>query len=265
MNLNFEESKKKVWLKIALFLLAIALIVEFFPRQNRFNYTFSVGKPWHYELITAAFDFPVYKDPKLLKIEQDSVLRQYTPYFRFNASLFATKMAEMDRSGSLVLSMATPYRLYIHKQFEYVYDKGIMRTDDYEKIRKQNVQAIAVVKNNVATTVPLAEVFTVKTAYEYILSHATAGVSSRALQSCNLNAYLTDNLVYDASVSEQVKSDLLRTISQTEGIVQTGERIIDKGDIVTESSYRVLTSLQTAMTKVQGETTQSWIVYSARF
>lgn len=260
MNLNFEESKKKVWLKIALFLLAIALIVEFFPRQNRFNYTFSVGRPWHYELITAAFDFPVYKDAKLLKAEQDSVLRQYTPYFRFNSSLFATKMAEMDRSGSLVLSMATPYRQYIRKQFEYVYNKGIMRTEDFDKMQKEHVQMVAVVKNNVATQVSLAEMFTVKTAYEYIVAHATDGLSSRALQSCNLNAYLTDNLVYDASVSEQVKSDLLRTVSQTEGIVQAGERIIDKGDIVTESSYRVLTSLQTAMNKVQGETTQSWIV-----
>ena len=260
MNLNFEESKQKVWLKIALFLLAIALIVEFFPRQNRFNYTFSVGKPWHYELITAAFDFPVYKDPKQLKIEQDSALRQYTPYFRINSSLFSIKLGELDRSSSMILSMATPYRQYIRKQFEYVYNKGIMRTDDYEKMQKEKVQTVAVVKDNVATTESLAEVFTVKTAYEYIVAHATDGLSSRALQSCNLNAYLVDNLVYDASVSEQVKNDILRTVSQTEGIVQTGERIIDKGDIVTESSYRVLTSLQIAMNKIQGGTTQSWIV-----
>lgn len=259
MNLNFGESKK-LWLKITLFLLAIALIVEFFPRQNRFNYTFSVGKPWHYELITAAFDFPVYKDPKQLRIEQDSALRQYTPYFRFNSSLLDTKMAELEHSGSLILSMATPYRQYIRSQFEYVYSKGIMRVDDYEKMQKDKVQMVAVVKNNVATTVPLAELFTVKTAYEYILSHATGGLSNRVLQSCNLNGYLTDNLVYDVSVSEQVKNEVLRTVSQTEGLVQTGERVIDKGDLVTESSYRVLTSLQIAMNKMQGEASQSWII-----
>ena len=90
--------------------------------------------------------------------------------------------------------------------------------------------------------------------------HATGGLSNRVLQSCNLNGYLTDNLTYDVSVSEQVKNEVLRTVSQTEGLVQTGERVIDKGDLVTESSYRVLTSLQIAMNKMQGEASQSWII-----
>lgn len=260
MNLRIDDGWKKIWIKIALFILAIALIVEFFPRQNRFNYVFNVGKPWHYELITASFDFPVYKNPRQLKTEQDSVLRQYTPYFRFNTSAFDTKMAELDRSGSLVLSIAAPYRQYIRQQFQYVYDRGIMRTDDYESMQKQNIQSVAIVKNNVAVTVPLAGIFTVKSAYEYIVTTAAKGVSSRVLQSFNLNAYLADNLVYDASVSGQVRNDLLRTVSQTEGMVQAGERIIDKGDIVTESSYRVLTSLETAMNKMQGDTSGSWII-----
>lgn len=260
MNLSFEVGKKKVWLKIALFVLAIALIVEFFPRQNRFNYNFSVGRPWHYELITAAFDFPIYKDSKQLKAERDSVLRQFTPYFRFNVSLFDTKMAELDRSGSMTLSVASLYRQYIRKQFQYVYDRGIMRTDDYDKLQKDNIRSIAVVKNNVAVTVPLGTVFTVKTAYENIVAHAAGEVSAKALQSFNLNAYLADNLEYDASVSDQVKNDLLRTVSETEGMVQTGERIIDKGDIVTETSYRVLTSLQMATNKMQGDTSKAWII-----
>lgn len=260
MKLHFEDGRKKLWLKIALFVLAIILIVEFFPRQNRFNYSFSVGKPWHYEMITAAFDFPIYKDALQLKAEQDSVLRQYTPYFRFDASLFNVKMAELDRSGSMMLAMSSSYRQYIRKQFQFVYDNGIMRIDDYEKLQKENLRSVAIVKNNVATTVPLGTIFTVKTAYEYIVAHASGEVGGKSLQTLNLNAYLVDNLQYDASVSEQVKNDLLRTVSETEGMVQTGERIIDKGDIVTESSYRVLSSLQTAMNKMQGNTSNSWII-----
>jgi hypothetical protein len=260
MSLNFKEKKSKLWLKIALFALAIAIIIVCFPRQSRFNYSFSVGKPWHYELVTAAFDFPVYKDARQLQAEQDSVLRFFTPYFRCNETMLNTKLAQLDQSGSLLLSMAAPYRQYIRQLLTYVYGKGIMQTDDYDKIQKQQVHAVAVVKNNVATETPLSTLFTVKTAYEYILSHAPARLSIRTLQSCNLNNFLSENLTYDEAVSNQVKADLLRNVSQTTGLVQAGERIIDKGDLVTDSSYRVLTSLKIATNKMQGDTTKSWIV-----
>jgi len=260
MNVSFKDRKSKLWLKIGLFVIAIAIVVEFFPRQSRFNYNFSVGKPWRYELVTAAFDFPVYKDSRQLQTEQDSALRQFTPYYRCNETLLNTKLSQLDHSGSLVLSIAAPYRQGIRQLLTHVYERGILRTEDFDNLQKQKVQSLAVVKNNVATSVSLNELFTVKSAYEYILSHPPEGLSSRVLQSCNLNNFLSENLTYDALVSSQVKNDMMRTVSQTAGLVQAGERIIDKGEIVTDSSFLVLNSLKIATNKLQGNPATSWIV-----
>ena len=48
-------------IKTLIFICAIALIVQLFPTTNHFKYHFEIGKPWRYELVTASFDFPIYK------------------------------------------------------------------------------------------------------------------------------------------------------------------------------------------------------------
>jgi putative nucleotidyltransferase with HDIG domain len=260
MNLNFREKKSKTWIKIGLFLLAIAIIVELFPHENRFNYHYSVGKPWHYEMMTAAFDFPIYKDVRQLQAEQDSALRQYTPFFRFNDKIQEEKLQALTRKGSILLSLPDAYRRYIHEQLTYVYGKGIMGVDDYNSMLKQRIATVALVRNNVAVNVPFPDVFNVKSAYQYILSHAGNLLNSRTLQTCNLNNYLAENLTFDQVVSGKARQDVLSSVSLTSGLVQTGERIIDRGDIVSDSTYRVLNSLGIATSQLQGGQSKSWLV-----
>ena len=60
----------------------------------------------------------------------------------------------------------------------------------------------------------------------------------------NLNNYLVENLRYDSITSETAKNELLKNLSLTVGMVQTGERIIDKGEIVSPETYAILRSLQ---------------------
>ena len=62
------------------FVTAILFITYIFPRQGSFKYTFNEGRPWQYGLLTAPFDFPIYKPADLLKAEQDSILEYYEPY-----------------------------------------------------------------------------------------------------------------------------------------------------------------------------------------
>lgn len=51
-------------LQFVFFVAAVTLVTYFFPREGKFRYTFQEGKPWKYGLLTAPFDFPVYKMTK---------------------------------------------------------------------------------------------------------------------------------------------------------------------------------------------------------
>ena len=67
------------------------------------------------------------------------------------------------------------------------------------------------------------------------------------LQKCNLNDYITPNLTYDKERSEASLNDLQNSIPLASGLVQRGEKIIDRGDIVDGKTYNKLLSFQKEM------------------
>lgn len=69
------------------FIVAAILIAYFFPREGKFRYQFYEGKPWRYGLLTAPSDFPIYKTDAQVQAEKDSILKQFEPYFQYNASV----------------------------------------------------------------------------------------------------------------------------------------------------------------------------------
>ncbi len=88
------------------------------------------------------------------------------------------------------------------------------------------------------------QLYTVKEAYEYLLNADTTHYKKKILQQCNLNDYITPNLVYDEEKSEAAQKDLLSNISWANGFVLNGQKIIDRGEIVDEQTYNILESLR---------------------
>ncbi|MFA5735295.1 MAG: hypothetical protein WC904_10010, partial [Proteiniphilum sp.] len=61
-----SSNKKKIRIRTRVFVpmvfvIAVLLITYLFPRQGSFKYSFNEGRPWQYGLLTAPFDFPIYK------------------------------------------------------------------------------------------------------------------------------------------------------------------------------------------------------------
>ena len=52
------------------------------------------------------------------------------------------------------------------------------------------------------------------------------------------------NLIYDRERSEASMNDLLSGIALASGLVQKGQKIVDRGDIVTEKTYRIIESFK---------------------
>ena len=79
--------------KYLMFVLAMALVYWQLPRVGKFRYEFQLYKPWQHESLYAPFDFPIYKDAEMLKVESEEALKSVRPVFNYD--LEATKQARV--------------------------------------------------------------------------------------------------------------------------------------------------------------------------
>ncbi|CAK7020421.1 MAG: HDIG domain-containing protein [Petrimonas sp.] len=267
MNL---KSKRKFRLRTrffvpAVFILAIALVTLLFPRQGDFKYSFSEGRPWQYGLLTAPFDFPIYKPADQLKAERDSILRFYEPYYTIDESVEKNAMAEFDADVNLntkLSSLSPDYILYLRNSLQKIYRSGIMRSEDYDKVFSSETQSMRLRKGNLAESKSVETFSTIKSAYEQLLNNTPKSMDAELIRLADVNKYIRENIVYDASTSEKAREEFIQQVSPSTGMVQTGQRIIDQGEIVSSQTYKVLNSLKRVTEERSGRTGKNgWMIF----
>lgn len=179
--------------------------------------------------------------------EQDSILADYQPYFQIDKEAEKNVLSKLREDYNKTLRHSLPgtdYVRYIERTLKALYEDGIIAGNDLKRMEEDSIIAIRLVDKNVATSRFIDQLYTVKEAYEYLLNADTAHYKKKILQQCNLNDYITPNLVYDEEKSEAAQKDLLSNISWANGFVLNGQKIIDRGEIVDEQTYNILESLR---------------------
>lgn len=247
------------------FIISIILITYLFPRQGSFKYSFNEGRPWQYSLLTAPYDFPIYKSAEQLQEEQDSILQFYEPYYNINDEV--QKNALMDFDADINLSpklkqlSATELR-YIRNKLEQVYEIGIMRSDDYETINESETHSFRLREGNMAKSKSINDINTIRSAYESILAEAPKSMDITQLRAADLNKYIRENIVYDESTSEKAKKEFIQQVSNSTGMIQAGQRIIDQGEIIDSQIFKVLSSLKkVAEERSGGASRNRWTIF----
>lgn len=256
MKLKISKYQLELISKLCLIICVIAIIVQLFPSHNKFTYQFEIGKPWSYELITAAFDFPIYKNDHEIENEKKQLLKDFSYYFRVDTTV-ATKQINKLIADQLKKTGKQPeYIRYINTKLKEIYAKGIVSTAHLKKVTEtESEKILCILPNRFTETRFLINVYTPKTAYEDILYMAPD-----KLKEYNLNNYLVENLIFDSTATENSKNEILKNLSLTTGMVQTGERIIDKGEIVNPVSFKILRSLKIEFDKRKASIQQSTLV-----
>ena len=248
---------------ILYFFFAALLIAYFFPREGKFKYQFFEGKPWRYGLLTAPVDFPIYKTDLEIQAEKDSTLKRFEPYYRLNPDIEVEETDKLrDNYRAVLKEIASPaYMHYIENSLQNLYQKGIISAQDLENLQAENYPKVQLLKNNIAQSHFSSDFFTVKTAYEFIINNCPSALNKSILQSCDINNYLTENVSYDKQMSDNVKEDILNSIPVANGMIQAGERIVDKGEIVDNHTFNVLRSLKIIYeTRAGGRNRQSLVL-----
>ena len=240
-------TRKSMFLSVMCIFITAFIIAFFFPREGKFRYQFNEGKPWRYDLLTAPSDFPIYKEASAVEAAKDTILKKFEPYFRYNPEDEKLKRDSWNYQKVILQHNHIPSQAisYIDNSLGTVYNKGIVATADLELMRKENRMRIKVLKNSIAESIALSELYSVKTAYEFIINNAPDEVDKNLLIGCNINEYLTENVFYDLETSNKILQDQIQNIPLSSGIVQAGERIVDRGEIIDSHIYSVLRSLKT--------------------
>ena len=248
----FNNTEENYWrnhaTKPVLVCITVAIIVWFLPRNEGRMYRYDVGKPWMYGSVIAKFDFPIYKTDEAIKHEQDSLLKHFQPYYSLNP-LIEKKQVErfLHDYEQGINGLPKEYVGIVARQMQEIYQMGIINTNEYNNIFKDSTSMIRFVSGKNAKSLKVSSFYSTIAAYEHIFANEKLAAQRAILSRCNLNNYIEANIVYDKEKSDAEKNDLLSSIPLASGMVMSGQKIIDRGEIVNDYTCRVLNSFDKEM------------------
>lgn len=243
------------------FIFAIILIAYFAPRETTVSYNESEGKPWRYGLVTAPMDFPIYKPEAQLEQERDSILKEYIPYYSLD-KFRSERAITLFTNDAQAAEIPKGYIQYVQRKMHEIYQAGLIAATDYDKIEESSLKQLYLINgDNVASIRNINSFYTSKLAYEKLINDLPENLQLYVIQSLNLNNYLYDNIILDSELSKKAKDELLMRVPFAEGNVLAGQKIIDRGEIVTAKTVHILNSLQKITEQKEGSgTRKNWMI-----
>lgn len=246
--LNTLYKNQSLLYKFILYVLAVGLIVYFFPKGGKFKYEFQKGKPWQYETLYAPFDFSIKKTAEVLRAEKEAIRAQQIPYYNIQDSTALrsepqlisalqqyTSALKNTKDSTQIVSKA----IQILKS---IYAKGLLDRNTAGALSPQ----LYVVNGNAAVLYERSAFLSVPELIPFIRAQANwEALHNKApfLETALLEA-LTPNVVYNKALTEKAISAALGNISLTRGFVDKGKLIIAKGTVVAQENYKILLSLK---------------------
>ena len=271
--LNFIKKYSNNITLISLFLVTALLMLYLLPREGKFRYEYQRGRPWMHETLIAPFDFPIYKSESELRSERDSVLSGFRQYFKYDDLLydsvskayrnylderwktFITNSPENFKAEDRELSYLFDRLTFISTGlYKHVYQHGIIAPGEIaDRVISEN-ESIVILRNNIGESTFPDDFYREKSAYEYVRNRIDEWISREGgnsrpymeefLRTLEFSHFILPNLHFDQVTTERVRQSLLDGISLARGMVQSGERIVSIGELITSDIYRILESLR---------------------
>ena len=231
--------------RVVLVLCTVAVIVWFMPRDNKPNFMMEVDKVWLYSDLTATFDFPIYKSDSTVQREREQVMRDFEPYYIHSASVAGQQRVALAQFVSQKHpELGTDFLRAVLKPFDHVYSCGIVDTKEPLDAETDTTKCLRRIDDKEVTIVNASQVYTPREAYEEMLNTPSLQTYRSLITQLDLNEFLLPNLTYDEDRSESARLELLNSVPLASGVVQSGQKIVKQGEVVTPEIYQVIDSYQ---------------------
>ena len=247
-------------------LVSVVTLIYFLPRESKFGYVYELNKPWHYPQLIASYDFVIYKTDDEVKRERDSVVRQFVPYYRVDSLVAEKQIAALrkDFYAGKFRGIPVYYLPRLVENLRHIYARGILDVSDYEGFLKGDSHVLRLIRGQEATTGEVENFFTIRTAYDYLLNRDRGALSQESLRGCNLNDYLAVNVKNDTAKNRLELQSELSQVSDNIGMVQSGQLVIDRGQIVNAEHVRILNSLKKESEQRMDPSRGYWFIFAGQ-
>ncbi len=248
--------------KALIFITATVLIVYMLPKEAKFSYEYSLGRPWKYETLIADEDFPVLKSKDVLQKEKEELKKQVKPYFVYNKELTRHLLKNgLQMFDSLWVRQYgfeneldyVKSRAFFKKTLKRIYKKGLV--DDVDAgVKVKNEDVVYFVKDKTATEKFFGDLYHFSDLTNVVKSFVNRDLKNNydfLYQA--LTKVLRPNVFYDKKKTDAELQTMQKDISPFYDVVQQGQLIISKGEVVDQNKYRILESMRKNFEKKSGK------------
>ena len=247
------------------FLASILLLYLSIPGESRFKYEFQKNAPWRHETLVAPFNFAILKTTEEVDIEKDSLAAKFIPYLSIDS--IAEQQSLNEISADIATFDSIPDIDKIKIQLQAIYQAGVLAQSAESMSELKGKTEVFLIRGKTAERVKINQVYSLKTAYTSLKDSAKVLLADQYpefSESINLNNYLQANVSFDKDLNELEMENLLGTLSFTKGMVQIGERIIFRGDIVTPDKLIILESLKQTYETKRGQDIDRYLIMTGK-
>jgi putative nucleotidyltransferase with HDIG domain len=238
--IEYKKTKKINVINSLMLVCGIIVVSFFFPRTGKFNYEYEQGRPWAYSLITAPFDMPIYMDSLTVASTKDSINARFSPIYVRDSKIEKSNINQLYDALDKDAEVSPRLKYAVVECVREVYRKGIVDNRTREGLATGKIPGLRRIVNNVAEQLPTDGVYSEREAYVYLDSMFSEPANRAALSRARLSDKLMPNIIYDSIGSRRVLEQLYKKALAPVGVIQKGERIIDRGEKVTPQLYTVL-------------------------
>lgn len=245
-------------LRLALVLVLTTVVMLLLPHADRQSYSYELNQPWKYPLLTAPFDMPIMRDSTSLSSLRDSVDRHFIPFVQRDEDA-ASKARQL--LGTALNGKVSAHDLAIIQQFlDHVYKTGVMEPGLYTRVKTYTGGKVRMSLDDNTEDVNEMDasfMFSPVRAFEFIDSAYTArfrgltGAGLSADMTKALNVCIIPNVVLDSTLDMKYRQQEYFNVTGAQGIIKKGQRIVDRGEIITPQIYTNLNTFQEMMAKTQ--------------
>jgi putative nucleotidyltransferase with HDIG domain len=250
-------------IKYVMMLLSVFIITAFLPKQPRFRYEFEKGEIWKNKDLVSPFSFAILKTTAQIDLDKKEALNNILPIYTINSGMVAevaeAYASEFDvkwQGSGLPEKDKEGYKTSSANLLRNIYAKGIIALDVKQQKGNKDYD-FSLVQNNISKTMNSADVFTVQSALEYYKNNFTSiSLKVKDLVLTLVEDHLRANIVFDEKMTFMLQENAVNSLSVTKGMVQKGELIIAKNNVIDDEIYQKLQSFKEiyeAQTKTIGD------------
>ena len=231
-------------LRLLICAASVAIIGFFLPRSDKQSLYYAVNKPWSYALLTAPFDIPIELDSARIKSIKDSINENFECVYKFSLDIQKKNIPALEKELQNHTEINYKTRTALLAKAINLYEDGIVDNDTHSKIESGEIHSLKLRSGKTITTVDARKLLSERDVYEQFDSLMKASGYAKDMLSLRLNRFIDANVEIDSVSSlQRLEQAYLNNLSPR-GMVQVGEKIVDRGDIVTPKIFSILNTYE---------------------